>query len=122
MDLGIAGRRAIVAASSAGLGFACARSLAREGVHVVLNGRDEERLDDAADTLHAECAVTVSAVAGDIGDPATRAALIEACPEPDILVTNNGGPPPGEFQQWGRAEWIEAVDANMLAPLLLVRD
>ncbi|HVJ95615.1 MAG TPA: SDR family NAD(P)-dependent oxidoreductase, partial [Acidimicrobiia bacterium] len=66
--------------------------------------------------------MTVSAVAGDIGDPATRAALIEACPEPDILVTNNGGPPPGQFQQWGRDEWIEAVDANMLAPLLLVRD
>ena len=122
MDLGIAGRRAIVAASSAGLGFACARSLAREGVHVVLNGRDEARLDDAAATLRAECSVTVSAVAGDIADPATRAALIEACPEPDILVTNNGGPPPGQFQQWGRAEWIEAVDANMLAPLLLVRD
>jgi 3-oxoacyl-[acyl-carrier protein] reductase len=122
MDLGISGRRAIVAASSAGLGFACAQSLAREGVHVVLNGRDEQRLDAAADTLRSAYSVTVDAVVGDIGDPATRAALLHACPEPDIVVTNNGGPPPGRFQQWGRDEWIEAVDANMLAPLLLVRD
>ena len=122
MDLGIAGRRAIVAASSAGLGFACAQSLAREGVHVVINGRDRQRLDAAATNLRAESTVTVEAVAGDIADPTTRAALLAACAEPDILVTNNGGPPPGQFQQWGRDEWIAAVDANMLAPLLLIRD
>ncbi len=122
MDLGIAGRRAIVAASSAGLGLACARSLAREGVHVVINGRDRERLEAAATTLRAESTVTVEAVAGDIADPATRAALLAVCAEPDILVTNNGGPPPGHFRQWGRDEWIAAVDANMLAPLLLIRD
>ena len=122
MDLGIAGRRAIVAASSAGLGFACAQSLAREGVHVVINGRDRQRLEHAATNLRAESAVTVEAVPGDIADPATRAALLAVCTEPDILVTNNGGPPPGQFQQWGRDEWIAAVDANMLAPLLLIRD
>ncbi len=122
MDLRIAGRHAIVAASSAGLGFACAQSLAREGVHLVINGRDRERLDAAATTLRAESTVTVETVAGDIADPATRAALLGACAEPDILVTNNGGPPPGRFQQWGRDEWIAAVDANMLAPLLLIRD
>jgi 3-oxoacyl-[acyl-carrier protein] reductase len=122
MDLGIAGRRAIVAASSAGLGFACAQSLAREGVHVVINGRDRQRLDDAATKLRAESTVSVEAVVGDIADPATRVALLAACAEPDILVTNNGGPPPGQFQQWGRDEWIAAVDANMLAPLLLIRD
>jgi 3-oxoacyl-[acyl-carrier protein] reductase len=122
MDLGIAGRRAIVAASSAGLGFACARSLAREGVHVVINGRDRQRLEDAANDLRAQSTATVEAVAGDIADPATRAALIAVCAEPDILVTNNGGPPPGQFRQWGRDEWIAAVDANMLAPLLLIRD
>jgi 3-oxoacyl-[acyl-carrier protein] reductase len=122
MDLGIAGRRAIVAASSAGLGFACAQSLAREGVHVVINGRDRQRLDDAATKLRAESTASVETVVGDIAAPATRAALLVACAEADILVTNNGGPPPGRFQQWGRDEWIAAVDANMLAPLLLIRD
>ncbi len=121
MDLGIAGRRAIVAASSAGLGFACAQALAREGVHVVINGRDPQRLEDAAADLRATSPATVETVAGDIASPATRAALTAACPEPDILVTNNGGPPPGQFQAWGRDEWIAAVDANMLAPLLLIR-
>ena len=122
MDLGIAGRHAIVGASSAGLGFACAQALAREGVHVVINGRDLQRLEDAATTLRAESSVTVDTVVGDIADPSTRAALVATCAEPDILVTNNGGPPPGQFQQWGRDEWIAAVDANMLAPLLLIRD
>jgi 3-oxoacyl-[acyl-carrier protein] reductase len=122
MDLGISGRHAIIAASSAGIGFACAQSLAREGVHVVINGRDRQRLDEAATNLRAESAVTVETVAGDIADPATRAALLAACAEPDIVVTNNGGPPPGRFEQWGRDEWIAAVDANMLAPLLLIRD
>jgi len=122
MDLGIAGRHAIVAASSAGLGFACAQSLAREGVHVVINGRDQQRLDDAASNLLAESTVQVETVVGDIAEPATRAALLAVCAAPDILVTNNGGPPPGQFGQWGRDEWIAAVDANMLAPLLLIRD
>jgi 3-oxoacyl-[acyl-carrier protein] reductase len=122
MDLGLSGRHAVVAASSAGLGFACAQSLAREGVHVVLNGRDSQRLDAAAAELRAQSTVTVLAVRGDIADPATRGALLAACEEPDIVVTNNGGPSPGEFRQWGRDEWIGAVEANMLAPLLLIRD
>ena len=122
MDLGISGRHALVAASSAGLGLACAHSLAREGVHVVLNGRDQQRLDEAAAGLRRQCAVTVLTVSGDIADPATRSALQAACAEPDIVVTNNGGPPPGQFQHWGRDEWIGAVEANMLAPLLLIRD
>lgn len=131
MDLGIAGRHAIVAASSAGLGYACARSLAHEGVHVVLNGRDPDRLEAAARGLREEVSAAgstgatppvVSTVAGDVADPATRAALLGACPAPDILVTNNGGPPPGRFQQWDRDDWIGAVDANLIAPLLLIRD
>ncbi len=122
MDLGIAGRRAIVAASSAGLGYACARSLAHEGVHVVLNGRDEQRLDAAAAALRTATSVSVAAVAGDVADAAPRAALLAECPEPDILVTNNAGPPPGQFQQWERDDWMAAVDANMVAPLLLIRD
>jgi 3-oxoacyl-[acyl-carrier protein] reductase len=122
MDLGIAGRRAVVAASSAGLGFACAQSLAREDVHVVINGRDQQRLDAAASQLRSESNVSVEAVVGDIADPSTRAALLAACATPDIVVTNNGGPPPGRFSQWDRDAWIAAVDANMLAPLLLIRD
>lgn len=122
MDLGIQGRHAIVAASSSGLGFACARSLAREGVHVAINGRDEARLADAAHALRAESDVEVRTVAGDVGHPDTRAALAAAWDEPDIVVTNNGGPPPGRFADWDREQWIEAVDANLLAPLLLIRD
>jgi len=122
MDLGIAGKQAIVAASSAGLGYACARSLAREGVDVVLNGRDSDRLEAAARTLRGEVGATVSTVAGDIAAAATRSALLTACPAPDILVTNNGGPPPGQFRQWDRDDWIGAVDANLIAPLLLIRD
>jgi NAD(P)-dependent dehydrogenase (short-subunit alcohol dehydrogenase family) len=122
MDLGIAGRRAIVAASSGGLGYACAEALAREGVHVVINGRDAERLDAAAARLREVADVEVATVVGDIAADDTRAALREACGAPDILVTNNGGPNPGRFQQWGRDEWFDAVDANMVAPLLLIRD
>jgi len=122
MDLGIAGRRAIVMASSAGLGLACARSLAREGVHVVLNGRDGARLATAVDDLRRTAAGDVTNVVGDVGTEATRAALLDACPEPDILVTNNGGPPPGSFARWDRADWIGAIDANLLAPLLMIRD
>lgn len=122
MDLGISGRHAIVAASSAGLGFACARSLAHEGVHVVLNGRDPDRLAAAAGKLRDEVGSTVSTVVGDIAAPATREALLGVCSAPDILVTNNGGPSPGRFQQWDRDDWIDAVDANLIAPLLLIRD
>ncbi len=122
MDFGISGRHAIVAASSAGLGFACAQSLAQEGVHVTLNGRDADRLAAAADSLRASTSVVVTTVVGDIGLDTTRAALLAACPQPDIVITNNGGPPPGRFSDWGRDEWIAAVDNNMLAPLLLIRD
>ena len=122
MDLGIAGRRAIICASSRGLGFACADSLAGEGVHITLNGRDAERLAAAVDALSARHqGVEVRSVAGDIGDPATRDALLAACPEPDILVNNNGGPPPGRFADWDRDAWIAALDANMLAPLAMIR-
>jgi 3-oxoacyl-[acyl-carrier protein] reductase len=121
VDLGIRGRRAIVCASSRGLGRACAESLAREGVHVTLNGRDPEALESAATSIRAEHGVEVESVAGDIGDEATREALAAACPEPDILVNNNGGPPPGRFQDWDRETWIGALDANMLAPVLMIR-
>ena len=121
MDLGIAGRTAIVCASSRGLGYACATALAREGVSPVLNGRDAEALEAARSELASTSGIEVTAVAGDIGDPATRQALIEACPEPDILVNNNSGPRPGRFADWERDHWLEAIDANMLAPLAMIR-
>ena len=122
MDLGIAGRHAIVAASSTGLGFACARSLANEGVNVTINGRDADRLQAAAEQLRATALGEISLVVGDITLDDTRAALLQACSEPDIVVTNNGGPPPGRFQDWDRDAWHNAVDSNMLAPLFLIRD
>ena len=121
MDLGIAGRHAIVCASSRGLGFACADSLAREGVHVTINGRDPETLDAAARDLSARHGVTVTPVVGDIVEASTRDALLVACPEPDIVVNNNGGPAPGRFADWDRDAWIAALDANMLAPLAMIR-
>lgn len=121
MDLGIAGRHAIVCASSRGLGRACAESLAREGVNVTLNGRNPDSLTATADALRGTYDVEVATVAGDIEAPQTRDALLGACPEPDVLVNNNGGPPPGRFQDWDRGAWIAALDANMLAPVLMIR-
>jgi 3-oxoacyl-[acyl-carrier protein] reductase len=121
VDLGIAGRRAIVCASSRGLGRACAESLAREGVHVVLNARGAEALETAAEAIRAAHGVDVACVAGDVAAEATQRALLAACPEPDVLVNNNGGPPPGRFQDWGREAWLGALDANMLAPLAMIR-
>ncbi|MFM1790349.1 MAG: NADPH-dependent reductase BacG [Actinomycetota bacterium] len=121
MDLGIAGRNAIVCASSKGLGFASANALAREGVNVVLNGRDETTLAAARARILREHNVNVTAVVGDITLPATQEALLAACPEPDILVNNNGGPTPGRFAEWDRDAWIAALDANMLAPLAMIR-
>ncbi|MEO1059859.1 MAG: SDR family oxidoreductase [Actinomycetota bacterium] len=121
MELGLGGRRAIVCASSRGLGFACADALAREGAHVVVNGRDADALDEAARRLADSHGVDVQAVVGDVGDPATRAALFEACPAPDIVVNNNSGPRPGRFADWEREDWVGAVDANMLTPLAMIR-
>jgi 3-oxoacyl-[acyl-carrier protein] reductase len=120
MDLGISGRRALVCASSSGLGLACAIALAREGCEVWLNGRNAERLAQAREHLAASGA-KVHAVAADLVTPAGRDALLAACPEPDILVNNNAGPPPGEVADWDHAAWIAALEANLLAPLLLVR-
>lgn len=121
MNLGIDGRNAIVCASSRGLGFACADALAAEGVNVTLNGRNAESLEEARQRISAAHEVAVSAVLGDIGDPATREALFDECPEPDILVNNNSGPNPGRFSRWERDDWIEALDANMLTPLAMIR-
>lgn len=121
MDLGIAGRRALVCASSRGLGLACARALAAEGVDVVINGRDAERLEAAAAELRRASGVRVTPVVADLCSEAGRAALVAACPEPDILVNNNGGPPPGRFEDWDHAQWLTALEANLLAPVLMIR-
>ena len=122
MDLGISGQKAIVCASSQGLGLACARALAREGAEVVINGRDTARLERARDSLVAENPeACIRFVAADILTEDGREALLAGCPEPDILVNNNAGPPPGRLEDWDRAAWLHALEANMIAPLMLIR-
>jgi 3-oxoacyl-[acyl-carrier protein] reductase len=121
MDLGIAGRSAIVCASSKGLGRACARELARAGCNVVVNGRDAIRLEATAAEIRAETGAGVMAIAGDLGDPRVREALLEACPAPDILVNNNGGPPRAEFENITREQILSGIAANMLVPIELIQ-
>ncbi len=121
MDLGIVGRKAIVCASSKGLGRACAMSLAREGVDLVINARSAETLEQTAEDIRRETGVTVTAVACDITTPAGQDQLLAACPAPDILINNAGGPPPGDFRDWARADWIAAVTSNMLTPIELMK-
>ncbi len=121
MDLGIAGRKAIVCAASKGLGKACAMSLGREGVELVINARTAETLEATAEDIRKETGAKVTAVACDITTEAGRENVLSACPEPDILVNNAGGPPPGDFRDWDRENWIAAVDANMLTPIFLIK-
>lgn len=121
MDLKIRGRRAIVCAASKGLGRACAEALAREGVSLVINARDAGVLAQTAAEIAVTTGVPVTTVAGDVTTAETRDALLAACPEPDILVTNNAGPPPGRFQDWDRTAWSAALDSQMLAPIELIR-
>jgi len=121
MDLGIAGRKAIVCAASKGLGRACAFSLAREGVAITINARGVEALEATAAEIRAATGVSVTTVAADVASEDGRAALLAACPEPDILINNAGGPPPGDFRDWAREDWIKALDANMLAPIFLIK-
>jgi 3-oxoacyl-[acyl-carrier protein] reductase len=121
VDLGIRGRSAIVCASSRGLGRACAWSLAREGVDLVVNGRTSTTLDVTRAEIAAAFDVEVRAVVADVETEAGRAALLDACPEPDILVTNNGGPAPGPFGAHDLDAWRAALDANMLAPLAMIQ-
>jgi 3-oxoacyl-[acyl-carrier protein] reductase len=122
VDLGIAGKRAIVCASSQGLGRACAQALAAEGVNVVVNGRDADKLAKAAADLAAACsAVEVRAVAADLTTSSGRAMLLAACPAPDILVTNNAGPKPGPLADATQEDLARALDLHFHAPLALVR-
>lgn len=121
MDLGISNRKAVVCASTRGLGRACAEALAAEGVQVFINGRDRERTLAAAAEIQRIASARVTPVIGDVTTPEGRKALIEACPEADILVNNNAGPDPGPFQKHDEAIWLKAVEANMVAPLMLIR-
>ena len=121
MDLGIRGRRAIVCASSAGLGKGCAAALAEAGVNLVINGRDSSALEATAADIRRNSGVHVTAVAADIGTPAGQAAVLAACPDPDILINNNGGPPFRDFRQLDRAAMIGAVTANMVTPIELIQ-
>ena len=121
MDLGIAGRHAIVAASSRGLGRACADALANEGVNLIINGRDPDSLGAAAAEISRNSGVVVVAVPGDIADQATRAALLDACPRPDIVITNAGGPRPGGVRQLSVEDWVDAFHSNMLTHIELIR-
>ena len=121
MDLGITGRKAIVCAASKGLGRACAFSLARNGVDVTIVARTREALESTAEEIRREAGVRVVAVAEDITTAKGRDAALNACPQPDILVNNAGGPPPGDFHDWSREDWIKALDANMLTPIELIK-
>jgi 3-oxoacyl-[acyl-carrier protein] reductase len=121
MDLGLAGRKALVCAASKGLGKGCALALAREGVELIITARGAEALEATAEEIRRATGAKVTAIAGDITTEAGREAALAACPEPDILVNNAGGPPPGDFRDWDRDAWIKAVDANMLTPIFLTK-
>jgi 3-oxoacyl-[acyl-carrier protein] reductase len=125
MDLGIAGKWALVCGASKGLGLGCAQALVREGVHVLIVARGEQTLKAAADKLMADAGkpsgISVQYVAADITTVEGRAAVFAVRKDFDIVVTNAGGPPPGDFRDWDREAWIKAVDANMLTPIELIK-
>ena len=120
-DLGITGRNALVCGSSKGLGKGCAFALAREGVNLVITARGCEALEATAAEIRNATGVSVQIVACDITTPEGRDAALQVLPDPDILVTNAGGPPPGDYRDWRRESWISALDANMIAPIELIR-
>jgi 3-oxoacyl-[acyl-carrier protein] reductase len=121
MDLGIRGRKALVCGSSKGLGKGCALSLAREGVEVTLVARTKSTLEATADEIGRATHAPVNWVEADVTTDEGRKAAFLACPDADILVNNAGGPPPGNFRDWGRSAWIQAIDANMLSAIFLIR-
>ncbi|WP_377506663.1 SDR family oxidoreductase [Octadecabacter sp. R77987] len=121
MDLGIKGKRALVCAASKGLGLGCARALAAAGVDLVMNARGVDALEAAADAIRTEFGVKVVTVAADIASATGQADVLKAAQGVDILVTNAGGPPPGMWSDWDRDDFIAALDANMLAPIALMK-
>ena len=120
MDLGIAGKTALVCASSKGLGRACAESLAKEGAHVVINGRTLETLEAAAKEIRAKGGI-VTIVKADVSAEVGRKSLMDACPEPDILINNNAGPNPVSFAESQPSDWDEAIADNMMAPIFMIQ-
>jgi 3-oxoacyl-[acyl-carrier protein] reductase len=120
MDLGIAGRKAIVCASSRGLGFACAKALAVAGCEVVINGRNQEQLAAATAELK-KTGAKIIAIAADVASPEGQKALCAACPEPDILVNNNAGPPFRDFRELDRQKMLDGVTANMIVAIELIQ-
>ncbi|HUH85094.1 MAG TPA: SDR family oxidoreductase [Stellaceae bacterium] len=121
MDLGIAGKKALVCAASKGLGKGCAMALAEAGVELVILARGKEALEATAAEIRTKTRAKVTALVADITTPDGRKAALAACPAPDILVNNAGGPPPGDFRDWDREIWLKAIDANMLTPIELIR-
>lgn len=121
MNLGLTGKKGIVCAASKGLGRAVAFALAREGVDLVINARGQEGLNATAQQIHAETGVNVIPITADITTQEGREAVLAASSNPDILINNAGGPPPGDFRQVTREDWIRAVEANMLTPIFLIR-
>ncbi|MDP5215757.1 SDR family oxidoreductase [Ruegeria sp. 2205SS24-7] len=120
MDLGIAGNRALVCASSKGLGRACAEALAAAGVDLVLNARGAEALEETAQMIRTTHGVSVDTVACDVTSAEGQAQVIAAAEGVDILVNNAGGPPPGLWSDWGREDFLKALDANMLTPIAMM--
>jgi 3-oxoacyl-[acyl-carrier protein] reductase len=121
MDLGIAGRKALVCAASKGLGRGCALALAKNGVAVTITARTLSTLEETANEIARASGSEVTPVVGDITTAEGRAAALAACPEPDILVNNAGGPPPGDFREWDEEDWTRACVANMITPILLIK-
>ncbi len=121
MDLNIAGRSAIVCAASKGLGRACAEALAAEGVNLVINARTADVLMRTADEIRSRYRVDVVAVPADITTIEGREAVLAECPDPDILINNAGGPPPGDFRDWDEAAWHAALQNNMVSPIQMIR-
>jgi 3-oxoacyl-[acyl-carrier protein] reductase len=121
MDLGIEGKRALVCAASKGLGRGCAQALADEGCDVTILARTAADVERAAGEIGARAGRRIAWLACDITTAEGREAALAACPSPDILVNNAGGPPPGDFRNWTRDDWIRALDANMLTPIELIK-
>lgn len=121
MNLGIAGKHALIMGASSGLGLACAQALAGEGVNVTLIGRNQERLQNACTDITAQSGVRCDTVAADVTTEAGRSAIFSAVATTDILITNNGGPPPGKVEDWDRDAWVGAFDTNMIPQTLFIR-
>lgn len=121
MDLGIEGRTALVCGASKGLGRGCALALAQARVNVVIVARNAGPMEETVRAINKEVGSYVAGIAADVTTAEGRARVFDVCPSPDILITNAGGPPPGDFRDWNRDTWIAALEANMLAPIEMIK-